>query len=244
MENRERSGKDRILDVTRFASEGFLLLPDVLAAAQCDALAQRLRPAPAGKAGSRSLLSQPWCRALAGQLRSHAALAPLLPPDALAVQCTLFEKSTGRNWLVPLHQDLSIPVAARVPDPRLRGWSEKEGVLFVLAPVDVLQQLVAVRLHVDDCSLDDGPLRVLPGSHQLGLLDEVALSGVAAHAAAPTWQDRREVVCAAPRGSVLVLRPLLLHASSRAGGTSLRRVLHFVFGPRQLPCGLQWWEPA
>ena len=65
--------------------------------------------------------------------------------DAVAVQCTYFEKSADRNWLVPIHQDLAIPVARRVEHPALRGWSHKEGSLFVQPPADVLAQLVAVR---------------------------------------------------------------------------------------------------
>ena len=43
--------------------------------------------------------------------------------------------------------------------------------------------------------------------------------------------------CTALRGDALVLRPLLLHASSKASGTSRRRVLHYVFGPCELPYG-------
>ena len=159
-------------------------------------------------------------------------MSGVLQPDLVAVQCSCFEKSTSRNWLVPLHQDLSIPVAQRVAHPQLRGWSEKEGALYVQAPIELLQQLVALRLHVDDCGVDDGPLRVLPGSHRRGLIDDAA--AVAAR------RNEAEVVCTAPRGSVLVMSPLLLHASSKGIGSSLRRVLHFVFGPPALPCGLRW----
>jgi hypothetical protein len=49
-----------------------------------------------------------------------------------------------------------------------------------------------------------------------------------------------EAVCAVAPGGGMALRPLLLHASSKATGTSRRRVLHFVFGPPALPCGLEW----
>jgi hypothetical protein len=36
------------------------------------------------------------------------------------------------------------------------------------------------------------------------------------------------------------MRPLALHTSSKATGTGRRRVLHVVFGPPELPFGLQW----
>ena len=41
-------------------------------------------------------------------------------------------------------------------------------------------------------------------------------------------------------GFAVLMRPLLLHASSKATGASRRRVLHFLFGPRQLLLGLAW----
>jgi hypothetical protein len=198
-----------------FEHDGFCIVPAVLGADACHAVAGRIPAADAGRAGTRCLLSQPWCADL-----------------ARALQCTYFEKSAGQNWLVAVHQDLSIPVAARVEDSGLQGWSEKEGELFVQPPAAVLERLVAVRLHLDECSPADGPLRVVPGSHTSGRLGP--------DAASRRRDLHGEVVCTARRGDVLVMRPLLLHASSKAHGTSRRRVLHFLFGPRELPLGLAW----
>jgi hypothetical protein len=36
------------------------------------------------------------------------------------------------------------------------------------------------------------------------------------------------------------MRALLLHASSKARAKAPRRVLHFLFGPEEVPCGLKW----
>jgi hypothetical protein len=36
------------------------------------------------------------------------------------------------------------------------------------------------------------------------------------------------------------MRPLLLHASSKAINPNRRRVLHFLFGSASLPLGLEW----
>jgi hypothetical protein len=215
-----------------FARDGFLLLPDLLGEAEARACASAAAPSATLSGGTRTLLQSGWCVALVQRLRRHAALAPLLPANAVAVQCTYFEKSTGRNWLVPWHQDLSLPVAGRVEHPALRGWSVKEGVLQVQPPAAVLEQVVAVRLHLDDCGPDDGPLRVLPGSHRGGVRPEGGM--------APATMNDGAVVCTAPLGAALLMRPLLLHASSKATGTSLRRVLHLLFAPPVLPLGLQW----
>lgn len=214
-----------------FDTAGFALVPGVLPEEECAALAGLVRPGPAS-AGTRRLLDEPWCVGLADRLRAHPVLAALIPPGHVAVQCTYFEKSTGRNWLVPLHQDLSIPVRARVDAPGLSGWAEKEGGVFVHAPLPLLQELVAVRLHLDDCTEEDGPLKVVPGSHGRGLLSDDA--SAALRAASPA------VACTARRGEALAMRPLLLHASSKSSGGGRRRVLHFVFGPREPGNGLQW----
>lgn len=220
----------------QIAEAGFTFVPQVLTDLECDQLAAQVRRSASASGGTRRLLSQDWCRSLAFRLREHASLAPLFQPDCVAVQCTYFEKSAQRNWLVPVHQDLSIPVAERVEHPGLTGWSEKEGSLHVHAPVELLGQLLAIRLHLDACTESDGPLRVVPGSHLLGK--------VGAEAAVGVRRANPEVVCTAARGSVLAMRPLLLHASSKATGASLRRVLHFLFGPRELPLGLRWQDAA
>jgi hypothetical protein len=131
-----------------------------------------------------------------------------------------------------MHQDLSIPVRGRVDDANLSGWSDKDGTLFVQPPDEVLDQLVAVRLHVDACGLGDGPLRVLPGSHTSGRLTATEVQ--------VARRQFEEAPCEVQQGGALILKPLLLHASSKASGQSRRRVLHFVFGPRSLPHGLEW----
>lgn len=211
---------------------GFVEIAAVLMADQCADLAIAVDSTDGGRVGSRNLLDLKGCQELAVALKSHAEVGPLLPPSAVAVQCTLFDKSADKNWLVALHQDVSIPVLERVPDPGCTGWSEKEGVTFVQPPVPVLESLVAVRAHLDDCGPESGPLRVVPGSHRHGRLSADAVRALREH--------QGEVECIASRGGAIAMRPLLLHSSSRARGRSRRRVLHVLFGPPDLPCGLRW----
>ncbi|AXV82131.1 phytanoyl-CoA dioxygenase family protein [Ralstonia solanacearum] len=212
-----------------FDTDGYTIVPGVLPAEACACLADKLN---VDSAGTRELLTQPWCAALADTLRRHPALSPWLPATHAAIQCTGFDKSARQNWLVPIHQDLSIPVAERIGDPALQGWSEKEGRLYVQPPRHVLEDLIAVRLHLDDCGETAGPLRVVPGSHRRGRLAQAQMLA--------EREQRGEVACLSDRGGVLLMRPLLLHASSRSTGALSRRVLHFVFGPRTLPLGLRW----
>lgn len=204
-------------------------MPDLLTATQLQALDAALDTPPAN---ARQMLQLDWCSELAQQVGSQLAAAGLTGPDYIAVQCTYFEKSREHNWLVALHQDLSIPVKARVDHAALGGWSDKDGMLFVQPPLAVLEQLVALRLHIDECGPEDGALKVIPGSHLSGRLSE--------DGKALSKQSAEAVLCPVAQGAGMAMRPLLLHASSKATGSSRRRVLHFLFGPPALPFGLEW----
>lgn len=212
-----------------FERDGFTLVSAVLSPAECRVIAGQIENMHCTPVGTRRLLSQDWCRSLAVKIRQHPALSSLLS-GMVVVQCTFFEKSASRNWLVAVHQDLSIPVAERIEHPALQGWSVKEGQQYVQAPVELLQQLIAVRIHLDTCGAEDGPLRLVPGSHLQGLVtaEDAALA------------RQQEIVCVAESGSALLMRPLLLHLSSKSSGKSQRRVLHFLFAPSELPLGLRW----
>src|SRR5580692_11614903 len=207
--------------VSEFKKSGYFVIPGVI-----DAVLNRRLGAFVGGiasgAGSRRLLDEVWCAHLAGALRGNA----------VAVQCTLFDKLPTKNWLVALHQDLSIPVRDRVDCPECSGWSEKEGQLYVQPPVSVLEQLVAVRIHIDDCPAENGALRVVPHSHLEGRIDPSRAEALRS--------QHGETVVPVARGGTLVMRPLILHASSKATSLASRRVLHFVFGPPTLPLGLEW----
>lgn len=213
-----------------FPQPGYKLIPGLLSPAECATLALAAREAVRRGVGSRSFLGEPWCAELASAILRSSKLEEWLRPPLVAVQCTFFEKSAEVNWLVPMHRDLFVPVARRIDHPDLRGWSVKDGAQFVQAPAPVLEQMAAVRVHLDACGVDDGPLRVVPGSHV-----------VSGQEVAETLPDRAgTVLCCAEPGDALVLSPLLLHASSKSTGLSLRRVLHFLLGPPTLPYGLTW----
>lgn len=216
----------------RFDIDGFACVPGVISASECTVIADRVAALGSQSAGTRCLLADDWCRDLAHRLHRHSAIADVIPAAFAAVQCTYFEKSVERNWLVPRHQDLSIPVASRIEHAALRGWSEKEGSLYVQPPADLLAQLVAIRVHLDPCLEADGPLQCMPGTHRFG---RIAADDVSRHRVSGEF-----VSCTMACGDALLMRPLVLHASSKADGNSRRRVLHFVFGPRELPFGLSW----
>ncbi len=214
------------------ASQGFAVVPDVVGAQECEVAVRHLDATSTQGAGSRRLLAKEWCQSLARLVRHNVAISSLLPKDAVAVQCIFFDKSPTKNWLVALHQDRSIPVRERATSSELTGWSEKEGDLFVQPPSSVLEQLIAVRIHLDPCPVENGALRVVPGSHRAGILST---------AEADQLRDGAgEKTIPVSRGGALIIKPLILHGSSKSRTAAPRRVMHFVFGPRELPLGLKW----
>lgn len=125
-----------------------------------------------GQAGSRGLLEFGWCAALAVDPRLKGLADSLVYGDARPVRGILFDKVAGRNWNLGWHQDTKIAVQAAKPDvPGFSAWSVKEGVVHTLPPVEILESCVALRIHLDPCPADNGPLQCIPGSHRLGLRD-------------------------------------------------------------------------
>ena len=148
------------------------------------------------------------------------------------VRVLAFDKTPEHNWGLTWHQDRSIAVKERIEAPGFRHWNVKRGVLHVEPPLAILETMFSLRLHLDDCGEDNGPLRVLPGSHRLGRVrkDEVAERAERAKA----------VPCLAAAGDVLAVKALVIHASPPATAPHRRRVLHVDYAEEMLPTGLQW----
>lgn len=176
-------------------------------------------------------LSEP-VRLLAASAKVRSLVEPHLGPDCFVVRGILFDKTAGANWLVPWHQDLTIAVDRRRDVPGYSPWTRKASVWHVQPPVPVLEEMLSVRIHLDDCTESNGALRVLPGTHRLGRLRNEEI--------AERQRTSRPVACAAVAGDVLLMRPLLLHASSAASHADHRRVIHLDYAYQPLDGGLQW----
>ncbi|MBX3444994.1 MAG: phytanoyl-CoA dioxygenase family protein [Planctomyces sp.] len=171
----------------------------------------------------------------AAEVAAHPALRSLVRPvlgdGCFAVRGTLFDKNAGANWSLFWHQDSIITVREKRETPGFSKWSQKAGVWHVEPPHEVFEQMLTLRLHLDDCGPDNGPLRVLGGSHRCGWVDDEI----------EDWKrSTRETVCTAAAGGVVVMRPLLLHASSASASPSHRRVLHIEYAATDLAGELEW----
>jgi ectoine hydroxylase-related dioxygenase (phytanoyl-CoA dioxygenase family) len=185
-----------------------------------------------GVYGVRNLLEiSPEVRSLACDTRIRDLVAPILGDGAFAVRAVFFDKVPGANWSLFWHQDNVIAVNRRLNLPGFTGWSNKAGVWQVQPPVDILSRMVAIRVHLDHCVATNGPLRVLPGSHRHGWLDDELAQ----------WKARvPEVVCIAKAGDVVGMCPLTLHASAAAETPKHRRVIHLEYANEDLPGDLDW----
>lgn len=186
------------------------------------------------RGGIRNLLeTSPAVRDLATSTAVRQVAESVLGPQCFAVRAILFDR-TATSAKVVWHQDLTIAVRARVITAGFGPWSEKAGVTHVQPPIEVLERMLSVCVHLDDCGPDDGPERVLPRSHRVGHLSTTAIEA---------WRGGSDSVgCVAERGAILAFRPLILHASSQATEDGHRRLVQIDFAAEELPAPLAWYE--
>lgn len=165
-------------------------------------------------------------------------VALLLSEQAQLVRSILFDKNQENNWLVPWHQDRTIAVSldtearkAQLPD--WTGWTQKEGVTHVQPDKTVLDRTLTLRLHLDDTPEDNACLRVIHGSHAELLNHDAVLKHADAH---------EETAYPVAAGDLVIMHPLIIHASHKSTQPSHRRVLHLEFSDAVLPEGVEWAE--
>ncbi|QDU35908.1 Phytanoyl-CoA dioxygenase (PhyH) [Maioricimonas rarisocia] len=165
--------------------------------------------------------------------RLVGAVHGVLGRDAGLVRGLFFDKPPDQTWALPWHKDLTIAVRDR-PEGSPPGYSplrRRAGVPHCEPPLEVLESMLTLRIHLDAMTEANGPLEVLPGSHRTGKQLRI--------------DDFDPVTLHAAAGDVLLMRPLLAHCSgkSRPATGQHRRILHLEFaaGP-QLAGGLGWSE--
>lgn len=211
---------------------GYALADLVLADHQCEHIASSLPAVTAGRGGVRNLIGHPTVTKLLMHERLGGYLWSVIGRDLVAVKATLFDKTRESNWRAQWHQDRAIAVKEKLSVAGYGPWSTKAGSLHVEPPAEVLAQMLSIRVHLDACGEDNGPMRVIPGSHRGGKLGEKQIS----EAVATTSMVELYV----PQGAILLMRPLLVHSSTPARDTAHRRVLHIELAPPEAISPLQW----
>jgi|SRR5215469_1076729 len=211
--------------VVSIKTHGFAIIPKAVGQRVVELLLEGLSHTslPRSKAGVRHAMRFPAIRDLAHGTPLLEMAREIFGTDVIPFRATLFDKSPTANWLVVWHQDTALPLRKRLEVPGWGPWSMKEGVNYAHAPAGALEQVLALRIHLDDSTNKNGPLRVLPGTHTLGVLTDDQIHDLSEKVA--------EVECLVSRGGVLAMRPLIVHASSKSHSEAQRRVLHIEYAP-------------
>jgi len=173
------------------------------------------------KAGIRHALEIEAVNELAHDPRMMAIARSVLGPNAVPFRATFFDKSPVANWLIVWHQDTALPLQKKCESPGWGPWSIKQGVIYAHAPANALQKVLALRIHLDHSTSENGPLGVLPGTHEMGILSDDSLQEAANRIPATD--------CLVQKGGVLAMRPLSVHSSSKSQTSAARRVLHIEY---------------
>ena len=205
------------------AQSGFAIAESAITLPEADAILAALSASEMSRsrAGARHILRQPCVERIANDIRVLGLARTILGQNAIPFRATLFDKSPKSNWLVVWHQDTALPLREKRETPGWGPWSMKDGVTYAHAPAFALEQILALRIHLDDSTESNGPLRVLPGTHTRGVFTDAELQEL------DTQIDAVE--CTVGKGGIVAMRPLIAHASSKSQSSQPRRVLHIEY---------------
>lgn len=143
-----------------------------------------------------------------------------------------FDKPEKSNWFVAYHQDLTISVNKKIEAVNFENWTVKQNQFAVQPPKEILEDNFTIRIHIDKTTKDNGALKVINNSHSKGILRIENLD----------FEKEKETICEVEKGGIMIMKPLLFHASNKTTNNERRRVIHIEFSKQQLPEGLEWSE--
>ncbi|WP_299188434.1 phytanoyl-CoA dioxygenase family protein [uncultured Aquimarina sp.] len=150
------------------------------------------------------------------------------------VKSIYFDKPPSSNWFVSYHQDLSVSVNKKTIVDGYTNWTVKKEQYGVQPPLEILENIYTIRIHLDDTNKSNGALKVIPKSHTKGIYRPETID----------WKIEKAIICDVPRGGVMLMQPLLLHSSNRTTNNQRRRVIHLEFSNKQLAKDIEWAEKA
>ncbi|RNC85320.1 MAG: phytanoyl-CoA dioxygenase [Balneola sp.] len=159
-------------------------------------------------------------------------LSDLSESEYFLTKAIYFDKPGESNWFVAYHQDLSISVDKKVELENYSNWTFKKGQYGVQPPIEILQDTITIRIHLDKTDEKNGALKIIPKSHLNGII----------RTGSKGWDIENEVVCKVEKGGAMLMKPLALHSSNRTTNGKKRRVIHLEFNNHQLTKPLAWLE--
>ena len=224
--------------------EGFAIIDDVFSNDEIETIIEQINQAdnsgPAfRKTGDLFAIRQflkeiPAVQSLVFTGRLNTIIEAIFGAGYFVVKSIYFDKPEHSNWFVAWHQDLTISVDKKIAAAGFGPWTVKQNQFAVQPPLEILEHNFTVRIHLDNTDKNNGALKVVPGSHLKGVYRPETID----------WSTETESICEVPKGGIMVMRPLLLHASNRTTNHNRRRVIHIEFSNSVLPHGLKWSEAA
>ncbi|PTX63507.1 phytanoyl-CoA dioxygenase PhyH [Kordia periserrulae] len=228
--------------ISSLDEQGFAVLNHIYADAEVDAIYNCIEKACAKLnvgnysksvfAIRQAMKKIPELESLVSTTKLQNLLSSLFTEPYFLTKAIYFDKPSESNWFVAYHQDLSISVDRKVAVSNYTNWTFKKGQYGVQPPLDILENIVTVRIHLDKTTKENGALKVIPTSHLKGIYRPETID----------WNTETEHVCEVEKGGIMLMKPLTLHASERTTNGKQRRVLHLEFGSKQLTKPLEWLE--
>jgi ectoine hydroxylase-related dioxygenase (phytanoyl-CoA dioxygenase family) len=222
--------------------DGFAVVENIYTDVEAESLVKLIENADTGKPVFRKspgvfairqfLKELPETFSIIFNRRLKSLINELFGPDYFVVKSIYFDKPGESNWFVSYHQDLTISASEKADVDGFGPWTVKQNQFAVQPPLSLLEDNFTIRIHLDDTTAENGALKVIPGSHRNGIV----------RTSIDSFSPAGETVCDVPSGGVMIMRPLLLHASGRTTNRKRRRVIHIEFSQQELPAPLRWSE--
>lgn len=154
--------------------------------------------------------------------------------DYFITKSIYFDKPEKSNWFVSYHQDLTISVDKKIDLEQFENWTHKQNQFAVQPPKHILEHNFTIRIHLDKTTKENGALKVLNKSHKNGVVrtEDIII------------QNENETICEIDKGGIMIMKPLLFHASNKTTNNHRRRVIHLEFSNQKLPSQLEWSEKS
>ena len=226
----------------QIAINGFTIIENIYTANEVEKILQAINQADtSGQAFRKSanvfavrqfLKEIPATKNLLFNDKLNTVVNQIFGSNYFVVKSIYFDKPEQSNWFVAYHQDLTISVNKKASLVNYGPWTVKQNQFSVQPPLDILENIFTVRIHLDDTDENNGALKVIPKSHVKNIYRPETID----------WKKETETICQVKRGGIMIMKPLLLHASNRTTNNSKRRVIHIEFSNKNLPAEINWAE--
>ena len=234
--------KDLNQHKNRIAEKGFTVLDNIYSHSEIEKISETIQNIDTSKETFRKsedlfaiwqfLKEIPEVKELIFNDHLKQIISEIFGENYFVVKSIYFDKPEKSNWYVAYHQDLTVSVDQKVPLENFGPWTTKQNQFAVQPPLEILENIFTVRIHLDDTDGQNGALKVIPTSHSKGIFRPETID----------WTVETEEICLVKSGGMMIMKPLLLHGSNRTTNGKKRRVIHIEFSNQPLPKPLNWSE--